>query len=55
MTRATAARSALTVAFLRSRMPAPAWTTRPALSGWSRPNGTRTSGTPAIKAFITVP
>lgn len=46
---------ALTLAFFRSRMPAPACATRAALSGWSRPSGTTTSGTPAIRAFITVP
>ena len=45
MTRAMAARSASTLAFFRSRMPAPACTTRAALSGWSRPRGTRISGT----------
>ena len=38
-----------------ARVPAPAWTTRAALSGWSRPSGTITSGTPAASALITVP
>src|SRR6185437_15547192 len=55
MTRLMAVRSASALAFLRSPMPAPTYTTRPALSGWSRPSGTTISGTPAISAFITVP
>jgi len=55
MTWLMAAWSALTVAFFRSRIPAPACTTRAALSGWSRPSGTTISGTPAISAFMTVP
>jgi hypothetical protein len=55
MTWLVAAWSALAVAFLRSQVPAPACTTRAALSGWSRPRGTTISGTPTISAFITVP
>ena len=35
--------------------PAPASTTRRATSGWSRPNGTATIGTPAAIAFCTMP
>jgi hypothetical protein len=44
-----------TAAFLLIHNPAPACTTRAALSGWSRPSGATTSGTPAARALITVP
>jgi hypothetical protein len=37
ITRPAAARNASALAFPRSRVPAPAYTTRAALSGWSRP------------------
>jgi hypothetical protein len=37
MTGPMVVRSARALAFFRSRMPAPAYITRPALSGWSRP------------------
>ena len=35
--------------------PAPASTTRRATSGWSRPNGTATTGTPAATDRVTMP
>ena len=37
------------------RTPAPSLSTRAVLSFWSRPIGMQTSGTPAAKAFITLP
>src|SRR5439155_21456546 len=46
---------ALPISFLLIHNPAPACTTRAALSGWSRPSGATTSGTPAARALITVP
>ncbi len=38
-----------------SRTPAPATSTRRATSGWSRPNGTATTGTPCARAFWVMP
>src|SRR5439155_23302304 len=46
---------ALPISFLLIHNPAPACTTRAALSGWSCPSGATTSGTPAASALITVP
>jgi hypothetical protein len=39
---------------LRTRTPAPAASTRAALSGWSRPSGMHSSGTPSARAALIV-
>jgi hypothetical protein len=52
----TASRRRSRVSFFDARLtPAPASVTRRATSGWSRPNGTTASGTPAATDFCTMP
>ena len=53
--RPTAAATCFGFAERLSFSPAPRTTTRVVLSGWSRPIGMQSSGTPAASAFTTVP